>query len=300
MDTFIRVAEVWAPSSDGYLLEWSGGWYEHAPALGLRSRQMVFGRAEGLPGQAWEQGHPMVLQPLEGSYFRRANEALQAGLHAAVALPVFDGDRITSLVLLFCGQEPGAAGAIELWRNDPRIGTDLNLADGFYGGTTPAFEALSRDGGIARGTGAPGLAWQRGAAVLIDKLAESRHFLRAQIAAEAGLLRALALPCSTRTADTWVLSLLGSATRPIARRVECWLPAEGGERLLRASGHCEQQGRLGADAAVAAPPAVNAAWLSRAARIDGLGEHGALLAIPLLADSERGGTEVSEVVSLAF
>lgn len=201
MGSFIRVAEVWTPSDDGLLLEWAGGWYRYAPALGAGSRRMVFGRAEGLPGQAWDLGHPLVLSPLEGPIFRRAELARAAGLQAAIALPVFKADRITSLALLFCGDEPEAVGAVELWRNDPRISTDLSLADGFYGGTAPAFEAFSRDGSIARGTGAPGLAWQRGGAVYIDKVAESAQFLRTQVAAQAGIVRALALPCSTRTRD---------------------------------------------------------------------------------------------------
>jgi hypothetical protein len=318
MSSFIRVAEVWSPSADQQVLEWSGGWYEHAPALGVVSPGMVFGRAEGLPGHAWDEGHPLVLQQWAGSYFRRTEQAQAAGLRCAVALPVFDEDRLTSVALLFCGDEAGSAapGAIELWRNDPRVSTDLTLAEGYYGTGTgaAALEALSRDGALPRGSGAPGLAWQRGEAVFIDKVDRSHQFLRAQIAAEAGILRALALPCSTRLRETWVLSLLASRERPIARRVECWLPQDGPAHWLRASGFCEVHGKLGADPRGAQPAdslgPVGRAATRRAAQL-GLGDaarslwrqapsppggtNGAVLALPLVE-----GGEVAEVVALYF
>ena len=36
--TFIRVAEVWVPSTDGHLLELAGGLFDEAPAFGAISR----------------------------------------------------------------------------------------------------------------------------------------------------------------------------------------------------------------------------------------------------------------------
>ena len=40
MNTFIRVAEIWVPDSDGYLLEFGGGVYDNAPDFGAVSRSM--------------------------------------------------------------------------------------------------------------------------------------------------------------------------------------------------------------------------------------------------------------------
>ena len=71
MQTFIRMAEVWLPSADGTLLEPGGGIYDAAPAFGAATRQMCFGRAEGLPGRAWDEGRPLLLSPLDGSTFKR-------------------------------------------------------------------------------------------------------------------------------------------------------------------------------------------------------------------------------------
>jgi hypothetical protein len=251
MNTFIRVAEVWVPSSDGSLLELAGGLFDAAPALGAISRSLCFGRAEGLPGRAWDEARPLLLRQLEGSDFRRTAAARAAGLTCAVALPIFLGDALTSVVVLLCGDSRDHVGAIELWHNDPRVTGDLRLSDGYFGTTAADVEALSRDGSLPRGAGLPGLAWQREAAVFIDNTAVSHHFLRAQVAARAGIVRALAIPCSTPRHETWILSLLASSGTPMAHRVESWLPDESATHLRRAFGCCEVHGRLAADEAPA-------------------------------------------------
>ena len=313
MNTFIRVAEVWVPSADGSLLELADGIFEAAPAFGASSRSMCFGRAEGLPGNAWEEGRPLLLRRLEGTYFRRAAAARAAGLSGAVAVPIFVGKRLTSVVVLLCGDSGAHVGAIELWRNDPRVESDLRLADGYFGSTDPDLEALSRDSFLPRGTGLPGLAWQRDASVFIEDIVESRQFLRAQTAASAGIVRGLALPCGTRTHQTWVLSLLSSQQTPIARRIESWLPHESGQGLQRAFGFCEQAGTLAADASAALPAdalgAIGQAWSTAVAqvargeaaagtrRVHELNSAGlrSVLAIPLVGDDA-----VSEVIALYF
>ena len=299
MNTFIRVAEVWVPSADGSLLELADGLFDAAPAFGAASRSMCFGRAEGLPGNAWDEGRPLLLRRLEGSYFRRTAAARAAGLTCAIALPIFVGEQLTCVVVLLCGDREAQVGAIELWRNDPRVESDLRLADGYFGATDPDLEALSRDSFLPRGRGLPGLAWQREAAVFIENIGESRHFLRAQAAAHAGIVRGLALPCSTRTHQTWVLSLLSSPQSPIARRIESWLPEEralaalplppegeeqngkatfahefaSGQRLQRAFGFCEVEGSLTANgasaAAVDALGPIGLAWTSGVAQVAG-------------------------------
>ena len=324
MNTFIRVAEVWTPTTDGSLLEVSAGLFDAAPAFGAISRTLCFGRGEGLPGHAWNEGRPVLLKNFDSGYFRRTAAAKAAGLRCAVALPIFLDGVLTSVVVLFCGDVQAQVGAIELWHNDPRITTDLKLADGYFGATATDLEALTRDGALARGIGAPGLAWQREASVFIDNVAQSRHFLRAEVAASAGILRALALPCSTAAtgmsgpADTWVLSLLASAGSPIAHRVESWQASTAGAGLRRAYGHCETLGPLPVNAdgpliPVDAGGAIATAWRSGAAQaasgavgLSGLlpgglpGEAGApvlpsVLCIPVVSDGA-----VAEVIALYF
>ena len=79
MKTFIRVIEVWVPSRDRTVLEFGSGWYGDAPFFGALSEARCFGMGEGLPGQAWERGHPIVLKQFEGSYFQRKAAAKAAG-----------------------------------------------------------------------------------------------------------------------------------------------------------------------------------------------------------------------------
>ena len=313
MNTFIRVAEVWVPSADGSLLELAEGLFDAAPAFGASSRALCFGRAEGLPGHAWDEGRPLLLRRFEGSYFRRTQAAQAAGLSCAVALPIFLGEELTSVVVLLCGDTEEHVGAIELWHNNPRIGTDLTLADGYFGSTGTDLEDLTRDSWLPRGSGAPGLAWQREAAVFIDNVGTAPRFLRAQVAASVGIVRALSIPCSVRVRETWVLSLLSSSKTPIARRVESWLPNEAGTHMQRAFGYCELRGRLTADDADALPAEalgpIGQAWRTGVARaVSGDPMHGGLrdgeakdcglrsvLAIPVIGDSA-----VSEVIALYF
>lgn len=246
MTTFIRAAEVWLPTDDGQLLEHGGGLYPGAAAFGQASRPLCFGRAEGLPGQAWDEARPVLLTQFEGSTFRRTALALAAGLHSAVALPIFIDDRLTSVVVLLCGPAGSGQGAIELWHNDPRITGDLRLAAGLFGADGQALQNLGEDAFLPRGSGLPGLAWQRQAAVFAAQLDEHPQFLRAQTAAAAGIVRGLAVPCATPGAHTWVLNLLSSRSTPIAHRVESWLPGAAGGGYQRSFGHCEVSGALAA------------------------------------------------------
>lgn len=235
MDTCLRAVEVWVPSADGTWLEHDGGWYGAAPALAGPTRGTCFGRAEGLPGRAWDDGRPMLLAPPDAPWFRRRGAARDDGLAFALALPQFVDGRIASVAVLLGGdrRRAGAPSVVELWRHDPRVSPDLTLAEAHHDATPPAFEALSRDGGLARGFGAPGLAWQREGTVLVPDIASSAHFLRAEEASRAGLARALAMPCGAVGREVWVLALLWSASLPMARRIEAWR-AEGGGTLVPA------------------------------------------------------------------
>ncbi len=246
--TFIRANEIWVPTTDGSLLEFGGGLYREAPRLGAVSAPLCFGRGEGLPGQAWEQGVPVLISQWEGSGFRRTAAAKAAGLCCALAIPIFANEELRAVVVLFCGSPQAHAGAIELWRNKARVTPDMTLVDGYYGTPTgePAstLEALSREAFLPRGFGLPGMAWQQDATVFMEDLTQSTHFLRAQAAAESGITRGLAMPCAVTTHDNYVVAFLSALTTPIARRVEIWAPDASMERMARRFGFCEASGQL--------------------------------------------------------
>jgi len=245
MKTFIRAVEVWVPDAGHTLLEWGGGLYPDAPRFGAASRTMCFGRAEGLPGQAWDTGRPIVLKRFEGSYFLRTRAAAAEGLTCGIALPFFHGERLTAVLVIFCGDSASHAGAIELWHAAPIESPDMTLDDGYYGSTAEVFEFVARQTAFRKGFGLPGLAWASGVPVFMPDLGKGTRFIRADSALQVGINRGLAIPCSARGDDVWVMAMLSALGTPIVRRFETWLPDAGGQHLLRREGFCEVRGAIG-------------------------------------------------------
>ena len=106
MKTFIRVVELWVPDRTRTRLEYGGGLcsneYSEFRAL---SEDTLFAYNEGLPGKAWASGHPIILTEFSGTYFKRKDEAKEAGLTCGVALPVFAGEFLMAVMVLFCGDD---------------------------------------------------------------------------------------------------------------------------------------------------------------------------------------------------
>ena len=246
MKTFIRAIEYWVPSNDRSILEFGGGLYGGATRFAAVSRGLCFGRGEGLPGQAWEAGHPVVLKQFEGSYFRRAAAAKADGLTCGIAVPIFAGDFLLSVMVIFCGDDEAHAGALELWHNDPDESHDLVLVDGYYGTTGDTFEFISRSTSFRRGNGLPGMAWQAQAPVFMEDLGKASGFLRADGAVKVGINRGFALPCSSPGAAHYVMAFLSALATPIAQRLEIWQPDAADAMLRRSAGFCETEGALGA------------------------------------------------------
>ena len=239
MKTFIRVVEYWLPSEDGSLLEFGGGLFGPATRFAAVSKNLCFGRGEGLPGQAWDSGQPIVLKELEGSYFRRAAAARAEGLTCGIAVPIFKGDKLSAVTVIFCGDDSNHAGAIELWGNDPTEGKDMTLVDGYYGTTGDTFEFISRATAFRKGNGLPGMAWDRQKPIFLPDLGKGAGFLRTDGAVKVGINRGFAIPCSTIDGSNHVMAFLSALATPIARCVEVWEPDASGARLQRSFGFAE-------------------------------------------------------------
>ena len=250
-NSFIRVIEYWVPSEDGNLLEFGGGLFGSAKRFAAISRSLCFGRGEGLPGQVWDTGRPIVLKELDGNYFRRADAARAEGLTCGIAMPIFTLDKLSAVVVIFCGDDDAHAGAIELWANDPRESRDMALVDGYYGTTGDTFEFISRSTSFRIGYGLPGMTWKRRAPVFLADLGKGSGFIRADSAVKVGINRGFALPCSTIDGSNYVLAFLSALATPIARRVEIWEPDESGGHLNRSYGFSEPEGELALTPAIA-------------------------------------------------
>ncbi len=156
MKTFIRVVELWVPDRTRTRLEFGGSLcsaeFSEFKAV---SENALFAYDEGLPGKAWAAGHPVILTKFANSYFKRTDEAIEAGLTCGVALPVFAGEFLMAVMVLFCGDDEKHVGAIELWHNDAEVSHEMGLVDGYYG-TADMFEFNSRHTKFPRGFGLPG------------------------------------------------------------------------------------------------------------------------------------------------
>ena len=109
---FISASEVWVPEGDRLIL--AEGDYGDMDAFAAASRRESFALGEGLPGKAWAEARPVVLKGFDGSYFKRTEAAKAAGLTSAVAIPVFAGNTLKSVLVLLCAADDVRTGAIEL------------------------------------------------------------------------------------------------------------------------------------------------------------------------------------------
>ncbi|WP_249164173.1 GAF domain-containing protein [Bradyrhizobium jicamae] len=245
MKSFIRVVELWVPDRTRTQLEF-GGSLCGAEFTEFRtvSENALCAYDEGLPGKAWASGHPVILTRLANSTFKRADEAIEAGLTCAVALPVLAGEFLTAVLVLLCGDDAKHIGAIELWHNDPDKSHEMALVDGYYG-TADKFEFNSRHTRFARGFGLPGRTWKAGAPLIIKDLDNSRGFLRREEASEIGIDCGVGIPYPVGD-QTWVVTLLSAAATPIARRFEIWVPDEARSALVFHSGECSDHADLDA------------------------------------------------------
>jgi hypothetical protein len=291
--TFVRIIEYWVPNANGSLLEFGGGLFGKAASFAAITRRLCFGRGEGLPGQAWDLGHPVMLRQFKGSYFQRIAAADDEGLTCAIAVPTFIDGRLTAVTVLFCGDDANHAGAIELWANEPTRSKDMRLVDGYYGSTGDTFEFVSRNTSFRQGNGLPGMAWERGKPVFLDNLGKGSGFLRADDAVKVGINRGFAIPCATLDGSNQVMTFLSALATPIARQVGIWEPDAAGQQLLRTLGFSEAQGRL--DAPARADTGSASGPLGHAFGTGVPAVEGRMIAIPI---APRG--QVTSVMALHF
>ena len=234
--TFVAVSEVWVPK--GERLVHGGGDYGALEGFEAASRRESFGLGEGLPGKAWAERRPVVLKSFDGSYFKRTEAARDAGLTAAVAIPVFAGEALRAVLVVLCAGDDDHIGAIEVWADDD--GT-LSLEDGYYG-AAGHFEWVSRRTSFPRGQGLPGAVLASGAPILMRDLGSGYRFVRAEAAGKAGLTTGLGIPVLAPGGPARVVTLLSARGTPIARRFEIWRVRGDGAELT--DGICEIEGPL--------------------------------------------------------
>ncbi len=242
MKPFIRAIEIWVPSTDHLHLQMGDSIYGKLSTFRDASKARRFAYDEGLPGKAWSTGHPIVLPSLEGTCFLRAEEAKQAGLSSAVAMPIFSGEFIKAVIVFFCGDDDEHFGAIEVWHCDTRESYDLRLMEGYFG-SMDLFRFLSENTSFRKGTGLPGVVWEQNMPVILSDLGQSHSFIRNQDAQESGVTSGLGIPCSHEPEKIYVMDFLSARGTPIARRMEIWA-LDPVRHCLAITSSYDEQGRL--------------------------------------------------------
>lgn len=241
---FILASEVWIPDPSGDVLLRADGVYGPMTSFEAIAEDHGFARGEGLPGRAWKEGRPILLTDLADPAFLRRGPAADAGLAAAVAIPVFSGPVLKGVLVLFCGRDETHVGALEIWRGE---GGRMVHDAGFYGAAT-AFRAVSESTSFEPGQGLPGGVWGANAPILMRDLGHSAGFVRAEAARAAGLATGLGLPVPVPSGKPYVFTLLSGKTTPAARRFELWdaAPARPGRPAAATlvDGLCDREGPL--------------------------------------------------------
>lgn len=235
-EPFIRVSEIWLPSADGSMLVHGGGLYGDLSSFREESERTTFKRGQGLPGRAWADRQPIVFADLQEADFLRKDAAAEAGLNCGVAVPLFAGETLKAVTVFFCGSDAKHIGAVEVWRYDPKIDTQIGLVDGYFGAAS-LFEWTSRRIKFGLGRGLPGKVWQADAPVILTDIYRPGQFLRHKEAQTVGINVGMGIPIASQPGVTYVLSFLSAARTPIARRFEMWTVQSDGDLLLT-SGHC--------------------------------------------------------------
>ncbi|MGY3439347.1 MULTISPECIES: GAF domain-containing protein [unclassified Marinovum] len=272
--TFIQVTEYWVPE-DGKLVL-AGGNYGDLDDFAKASGKTSFEKGEGLPGKAWAEARPVVFKGFDPATFLRAEAAKKAGLTSAVAVPLFDGETLKSVLVVLCGDSEDRIGAIESWKGADSL---LTLDDGYYG-AAKHFEFVSKHTQFPRGQGLPGGVWASNTPILMRDLGQGYAFVRSESAGKAGLTTGLGLPIPVPGDETYILTLLSARGTPIARRFEIWdaRAAKVGKTnsAVLIDGICAKEGPLWTGEAE--EPRKVAAWQGLIGRALGTGlpvvEHG--------------------------
>ncbi len=230
MKLFIKAAEIWLPDRSGHFLTLGSAEYGDLKEFAAASAEMAFTIGEGLPGQTWAAKHPLLWTDLNNDHFQRSELAESAGIACGLSIPIFAGEFLLGVAVLFFGKNNGLAGAVEIWHQSDTSPIELKLLDGYYG-DLERFEWVSRRLTLLKGRGLPGAAWDIGRPIIIGDLAKSNTFLRSRNAAECGITTGMAIPFSYGD-KVEVVALLSARGTPVAQQFEVWVPDGRHQNLI--------------------------------------------------------------------
>jgi hypothetical protein len=173
----------------------------------------------------WESERAVVWHDL-ASHFVRAEYARAAGIDGAVAFPWFQGPSLAGVVTLLLSSDSETVGCVELWKREPPVDV-LKHAGGFYV-NAGEFERVSRLVQFPYAAGLPGQAWSTGIPLFVQDVRNSGEFVRAELAAAAGLARGISVPLYRERKVTHALTFLCGEQQPFVRGFELFVREDQG------------------------------------------------------------------------
>lgn len=217
---FIEVVEIWQPTADGSALRISAGHYGQCGPFGDASHGTEFKRGQGLPGQVWATGRPVVLQGLVGGLFERVVLAADAGLGAGVGIPIIVEGELKAVVLMLLSVRRDVSGVVEVWERLPAV-QRLSLRGGFHGALT-RFAQDSQGVQLEQGRGLPGLCWSAAMPIIVEDVGRWPEFVR-RVPAEADQVTSgIGIPHFVDGQLSDVVTFFGTRQLDLARRIEVW------------------------------------------------------------------------------
>ena len=124
--------EVWQDVEERLTLV--DGYYGGASAFEAASRDISFGRGQGLPGAVWAADTPILMRDLARSgAFLRSGQAAEAGFRTGLGLPIPTPGEASFVLTLLSASNTPIARRFEIWDARPeRVGAarEAQLIDG--------------------------------------------------------------------------------------------------------------------------------------------------------------------------
>lgn len=179
---------------------------------------------DGLPGQVHARQTPLIWSTFDDETPTRRDALIACGITTAIGIPVFDGEEVASVLVLYLKTNSSHKGAVELW-SSRRGRFELGVTGSYYTGLE-RFAAISQHVNFPMGSGLPGQIWQNAMPRLMTDLASSPKFMRSSGAESSGLTTGFGFPIVRARELKAALLILSSQDSPIARKFETWAPAQ--------------------------------------------------------------------------
>ena len=156
--------EVWSDKS-GDTLRVVDGYYGTLHHFEQLSRQIDMPKGQGIPGQVWQSGMPVLIEDIgRPDVFVRGIEAQRAGISTCLGIPISDNTEQTYIMTFLSAKATPIAKRIQIWIPDPQ-GKQLICRQGYSKDNNELaqlFETIT----VNKGEGALGRVWLTGMPVI--------------------------------------------------------------------------------------------------------------------------------------